>query len=360
MAGTGKTYLLGVARRVWEQQGFHVLGTSLAATAAKRLEGGSGIASTHLHKLLADLKGDKKLLSPTTVLVVDEAGMIGTKQMLELIALTERAGSKLVLVGDYRQLQSIEAGSIFRGIAKRTGCFELKDIIRQREKWARKSVHELAAGNAESALLRYAKRGLLHIAADREQAMEKLVTDWAQYSQGNLEDTQIFVGTNLDRIMLNRLCQRARLLAGELSKVFISVGSETIRAGDRVLFTKNNALLFIQNGAIGTVTEVLTDCDTLRIQLDDGFKINIETKSYDHLDLGYAVTTHKGQGQSVEQSFVLTGGPMTDREISYVQGSRAKGVTRFYTDILSGGENIEALAKQMERSRAKRLAHDYL
>jgi len=359
MAGTGKTFLLGIARQIWERHGLEVVGTALAATAAKRLEEGSAIQSTHIHRFLAELENGKRRLTASTILVVDEAGMVGTKKMEQLTALSELTGAKLVLVGDYKQLQPITAGAPFRGIAARIGCYQLQDIIRQRESWAKQCVHELAAGDALSALAGYAERGLLKIAQDRDEAMEMLVADWANISIRHTKEALIFAGTNTERVTLNRLCQRERLRAGFLSNDCISVGGDELRTGDRVLFTKNNAALLVRNGAMGTITEINSEKNTLRVQFDGGLNIAIETESYSAIELGYAITTHKGQGKSVESSFVLVGGPMTDREISYVQGSRAAGPTRFYTDIVSGGESIETLAKQMSKSQAKELACDF-
>jgi ATP-dependent exoDNAse (exonuclease V) alpha subunit len=74
---------------------------------------------------------------------------------------------------------------------------------------------------------------------------------------------------------------------------------------------------------------------------------------------GYAVTVHKGQGQTVATAFVLAGGPMTDRELSYVQASRAREQTRIYCDADSAGEDLTQLARQMETSRAKDLAIEH-
>ncbi len=360
MAGTGKTTLLQAAREIWNQAGLQVIGTALAAAAARRLEEGSAIPSTHIHKLLSDIQIGRQTLTPSTVLVVDEAGMIGTKQLELLITLTDSVNAKIVLVGDHRQLQAIDAGAPFRGIAERIGCFELQAIIRQRRRWMRESVHELAAGKAGSALARYAERGLLHIGSDRDVVMKKLVEDWAKSALHDVRSNLILVGTHLERVTINRLCQYERQRAGQLSEESLTVGSNDFHVGDRVLFTKNNALLFLRNGEMGTVTTVSPADNQLCVKLDDGLGVTVDTKSYDHLELCYASTTHAAQGKSVERGFVLLGGPMTDREISYVQGSRARGVTYFYTDELTGGESIEALARQMSRSRPKELAHDYV
>ena len=98
----------------------------------------------------------------------------------------------------------------------------------------------------------------------------------------------------------------------------------------------------------------------MRIELDSGYRVLVALDSYDHLSLAYGVTTHKGQGQTVENAYILAGGSMTDRELSYVQASRARGKTHIFTDEVSSGEKLEQLVRQMKTSRAKDLAHDYL
>lgn len=357
LAGTGKTFMLSIAREAWEREGFRVLGVALAAKAAQALEDGSGIESTHLHRLFHELDQRARKLSSPTVVVLDEAGMVGTRHMERLLTEVGRVGAKLVLVGDHRQLQAIDAGAPFKAIADRLGCAELTGITRQRESWTRDAVVEFSEGKAASALSRFAARGLLSVSPDREEAMSKLVSDWAKVDTSS---ALIFAGTNLDVLGLNRLCQEKRLDKGELGEDSLRVGNYAFHVGDRVMFTRNERALLVKNGMTGVVTEVNGARSYLRVAIDGGLSILVDTQRFDDLALGYAVTTHKGQGQTVENAFVLTGGPMTDRELSYVQASRARGETRIYTDLLSGGDNLERLARQMSRSNAKDLAHDYL
>jgi ATP-dependent exoDNAse (exonuclease V) alpha subunit len=74
-------------------------------------------------------------LSSKDVLVIDEAGMIGTRQMERVICEAEKRGAKVVLVGDVEQLQAIEAGAAFRSITERHGSAEITTVRRQREGW---------------------------------------------------------------------------------------------------------------------------------------------------------------------------------------------------------------------------------
>ena len=121
-AGTGKTFALAAAREAWEASGYRVVGAALARRAARELEDGAGIESTSVAALLDELRTRRcSALPRRAVLVIDEAGMVPTRELAELVEHVERAGAKLVLVGDHRQLPEIGAGGAFRG-ARTRGC----------------------------------------------------------------------------------------------------------------------------------------------------------------------------------------------------------------------------------------------
>ena len=388
MAGTGKTYMLGACREAWEKDGFKVIGAALSGKAARELEKGAGIRSDTLAKRLWDLdRGDslgerirhdaKQLVQaatgkPThgfepfkidkhTILVLDEAGMVATRQMGKLIRAVADGGGKLILVGDARQLQPIEAGGPFAALGRQQGQTELTKIIRQDRKWARESVHDMAKGESAAALRRFAEHGLLSVAKNRDEAIKTLVSDWKKEGLRNPKENMIFVGTNLEATKINRLCQAARLERDEAStKTKVRVGSHTIYAGDRILCTKKSRMYGVENGDTGTAVRIDHTRQTITIKLDRQGTVTLPTREYTNLRLGYAVTTHKGQGATVNRAYVLVGGSMQDRETSYVQVSRACRETRLYTDELEAGEDLRRLAHQMRQSRAKSLSHDVL
>lgn len=126
-ARTGKPAMLSVAREAWESAGYTVRGAALSGIAAENLEGGSGIASRTIASLEHQWKQDRELLTPRDVLVIDEAGMVGTRQMERVIAEAEKRGAKVMLVGDPEQLQAIKAGAAFRSVAERHGSVEINN-----------------------------------------------------------------------------------------------------------------------------------------------------------------------------------------------------------------------------------------
>ena len=152
-AGSGKTFMLDTARLAWEADGYTVYGSALSGKAAKGLSKGENIKSATIAKWIYDLdnpgRKDRLTLDSKSILVIDEAGMVGTEA-------TSTASSPrwsvpapgLVLVGDDKQLQSIDAGGGFAGLSKRLSYAELKEITRQRHAADRQAVYDLADGNA--------------------------------------------------------------------------------------------------------------------------------------------------------------------------------------------------------------------
>ena len=358
IAGSGKTFMLKVAGQIWKEAGFKVMGTCLAANAAKTLEKETGIRSTHIHQLLHQLGSGNETLDEKSVLVIDEAGMVGTRMLRQLLQVTEKANAKIVLVGDHRQLQAIAAGAPFRAIGERVGCLEMNQITRQRESWARKAVYDFRDGKAADALGQYWRKGQLSLSEDRDEAIQTLVKDWSQNGVGehSIKENQIFAGTNLEVALINEACQTKRLEHGELGDASTRIGGTAFYERDRIVITRNLHSLGLKNGSLGTITEIDEPTQTIQVDFDDGYQVWIDLTQFSELKLAYALSTHKGQGQTVENSFVLVGGMMTDRELTYVQASRARGKTRLYADRLTSGYELETLVAQMGQSRAKTMA----
>ena len=120
----------------------------------------------------------RDLLTARDVLVIDEAGMVGTRQLERVLSHAAEAGAKAVLLGDPQQLQAIEAGAAFRSIHERHRGAEIGDVRRQREDWQRDATRDLATGKTGLALEAYGSHGMVHEAESREQARGDLVERW--------------------------------------------------------------------------------------------------------------------------------------------------------------------------------------
>ncbi len=349
LAGTGKSTLFRSAREVWEAQGWEVSGAALAGKAARGLDESTGIPSQTLHRTLHGWKNGGASPGPRSMIVVDEAAMVGTRQLFEVIKRCEQQGASLVLCGDSRQLQAIERGGSFAGLASRLGAVELTEIVRQREPWARRMVKDFADGFVGRALLASSERGLVHQEDGLEAAAEKLVGMWGA-SHDSLAQKVILTGRREEVLQLNRLAQEAQGRAGHLSLEGLVVGSECFHVGDRVLFTRNSVELGVMNGDLGVVKEVTPFL--LQVRLDLGESIRVNPSTYPHLRLGYALTTHKAQGATFTNTYILTG-PGQDQELSYVEASRASEQTRWYLS-----DSIGSTIRQMSRSQVKLLASE--
>lgn len=346
LAGTGKSTLFAVAREVWEAQGLSVQGAALAGKAALGLQQAAAIKCTTVHRLLDELRGGYPSLDRRSVILLDEASMIGTRQLAEVIDRCAAAGASLVLCGDIRQLQAVELGGLFAALAERLPAARLTEIRRQREDWAKQAVKDLAFGRAEDALLAYEARGFLAETRHVVTATDRLMEDWKREALPALDSSVMLASTRQDVMELNRRAQAERQRLGQLGETGVKAGPDTLFPGDRVLFTKNSMTLGVCNGDLGTMRS--SSGSSIHVRLDNGQFVTADLEQYPHLQLGYALTTHKAQGMTVERSFILTGAALTHREMAYVQASRARGATRWYVS-----DERDELVQRMERSLQK-------
>ena len=358
-AGTGKSAMLGVAREAWEREGYTVRGAALSGIAAENLEGGSGIQSRTIASLEHAWGQGREQLGPKDVLVVDEAGMIGSRQMERVLSQARDAGAKVVMVGDPEQLQAIEAGAAFRSITERHGAAEISDVRRQHEDWQKDATRALATGRTGEAVHAYATHGMVHAAETREAARGELVDRWDAQRLADPDKTRIILThTNAEVRDLN-LAARDRLRdAGELGagvRVSAERGAREFASGDRIMFLKNERGLGVKNGTLGKVERVSPD--SMAVRLDDGRRVAFDLKDYAHVDHGYAATIHKSQGVTVDQAHVLAT-PGMDRHSAYVGMSRHRDGAQLHYGRDDFADQRQ-LARVLSRDRAKDMAGDY-
>lgn len=362
-AGTGKTMMLKTVRQLYEQQGIKTVGCSLSGKAAQNLQEGSGIVSNTLHRLLFDLDKGKSALDAKTVVVLDEAAMVGSRQMDKLLRHINRTGAKLVLVGDSQQLQPIDAGQMFELFARELGKANLTEIRRQNESWARDAVRAVIEGKAGQALQAFDQRGMVHRSSDLDSGVTALAEKWLEDAMP-MADKLVVAGTRLEAYRLNQAIRAGLIERGQVHRTGIEFTTATggvrqLASGDRIVFLRNDLGLGVKNGTLGVVTACSNATPVnpeVTVKLDDGKAVKVPLADYAYLDHGYALTVHKSQGTTVAGNvYVLTSDRMTDKEWSYVALSRAKGETRIFT---TSQDDLQ-LQRAMERSRQKDTALEY-
>ncbi len=392
-AGAGKSTMLAAARDAWERQGFTVHGAALAGKAAEGLTQSSGIAARTLASWEYGWQNGKGELQRGDILVIDEAGMVGSRQLARIVSQVEARGAKLVLVGDHEQLQAIGAGSPFRAIAERIGSVELSQIRRQKQDWQQQASIAFATHRTGDGLAAYAEQGSVQFADDRDQAREHLVADYLADRLDNPDASRIALAhRRVDVRAINdgirEALQAQGLLAkgtgsgignGEASTAKVEVraaqkaareivyqtvnGKRYFAPGDRILLLENNRDLGVKNGMLGRVEAVEPNAIHLRLDgssagQNNARVLSLPVKDYQSFDHGYATTIHKAQGATVDRAFVMASSTM-DRHLTYVAMTRHRDQATLYAgrDEL---KNITALSESMSRSGAKETTLDYI
>lgn len=364
-AGTGKSHLLNATRQAWEAQGYHVQGVTLSGIAAENLEKSSGIASRTLASRFYYWDQGEQPLTSKTVLVVDEAGMLGSRQLERLLSEAYHHKAKVVLVGDPWQLQAIEAGGAFRAVSERTGYVELTDVYRQREAWQQAATQAFAQRRTEEGLAAYVAHDCVKAFETQAVAKQALVECWFSDHQQTPEKTQLMLSyTRADVKDLNEHARALRMAAGELgesSPVHTTRGLRDFAENDRVYFLENHRDLGVKNGTLGTVEKIEGQQLTIRLDSQDTPEqprcVTFNTQHYAAIDYGYAATIHKGQGVTVDKAYVLASRYM-DSHASYVSHTRHREhvMTHWSREEFKDQRD---LVQTLSRDRAKDVTLDY-
>ena len=255
-------------------------GLALSGIAAENLESGSGIASRTIASMEYQWAQGRELLNSNDVLVIDEAGMIGSRQMERVLSEAQRRRTKVVLVGDPEQLQAIEAGAAFRSLTERHVHVEIREIRRQRESWQQDATRHLATGHTGEALAAYDAQGMVRPAQTREQTRRDLIEGWERDRAAAPGKSRIILTHTNDEIRALNELARARLRGadrlGEDVEIQVERGPRMFASGDRVMFFKNDRGLGIKNGSLGVVETVSPQQITVRI--DTGRSVTFDLK----------------------------------------------------------------------------------
>ena len=365
-AGAGKSTLLAAAREAWEAEGYRVHGSALSGKAAEGLEESSGIQSRTLASWEYGWKSGRDRLRGDDVFVIDEAGMVGSKQLAGFIGEAEKRGAKVVLVGDHEQLQSIGAGAAFRAISEQVGHVQLSEIRRQRSDWQREASVAFATHKTADALTAYEKHGALRLSETKETARQEIVRDYLSDREQHPEGSRVALAhrrvdvRKINSEIRSALQERGELARGEESgelRFQTNDGERSFAKGDRIVFLENNRDLDVKNGMLGTVEALDHGRITASLEGRDR-SVSVSVADYAALDHGYATTIHKSQGATVDRAFVMASSTM-DRHLSYVSLTRHRDEARLYAgqDEFKDQKHLKAT---LSRSGAKESTLDYV
>jgi conjugative relaxase-like TrwC/TraI family protein len=373
LAGTGKTTTVGALSAAYQQAGWRVIGAAPTARAARQLRELGGIEADTIHALLASVRSDRGL-DDRTVLVLDEAGMAPTRASAALLALAERASTKVIAIGDPGQLTAVEAGGWLAAIAQNQNGPALREVMRQIDPSERQALEALHDGDPGAYLAHNHDQIAVH--ETEIDALLEVRDSWhvAQQLVGGRGAVMI-ARDNLTRERLNHAARAALKHEGVLAESGVRIGGREYSPGDRVVARRNDRAKDLDNGSIGTVLAVDGQQFSMTLQTDAGQTCLLEHDYIaDHIEHAYALTAHAAQGATVTWAAVAGRPNDFTREWAYTALSRAREQTQIHVisepteperereeyappqPALEPTETLKALERAMGRSETEPLA----
>ncbi|MBP9829103.1 MAG: AAA family ATPase, partial [Proteobacteria bacterium] len=426
-AGAGKTTTLKAVSDIYKEAGYTVIGASLAAAAADNLSKEAGIESSTLHRWIyqweryhaaqekflsfdsvmeegvfkqldwyQDLKRFEGLaLTDKTVLIVDEAGMVGTRLWNQLLVHAKIAGAKLIAVGDDHQFKAIEAGDFFRELKTQAAVsntlFELNTIYRQRSAWMQEASTKFANLEIQEALQSYEHHGHVH-QLSKTSLSQEIAKAYVENLHHHPDASRLVLAfTNAQVQELNQAIRQELKKEGLLPQEdSISLNGQSFTIGDRIVFLENDKSRltitdadgvvkkgeYIKNGTQGKIRDINPD-GSIQVQVSENLYTSITCLStstpkvaigqptpeplreyaYTAIAHGYTVTAHKAQGQTVDHVLVAASKNM-DAKGLYVAMTRHRDDVQLYY-AKEDFSTFKALTSQLSRFEHKDLVKDY-
>jgi conjugative relaxase-like TrwC/TraI family protein len=364
-AGAGKTSALSVLRQAWERE--HgpgsTVGLAPSSAAAQVLAEDLGVATENIAKWWQGHLADGTTFEPGQLVIVDEASLAGTMALDQITSLAADAGAKVLLVGDFAQLQSVEAGGAFSLLVHdRDDAPELTDVHRFTHDWEKSASLSLRNGDPDAIDL-YALNDRVQ-GGDSEAMMDAAFAGWSGDSRAGRASVLIS-DSNEAVASMNARARSELILDGQIDATHeVSLHDDTRAAvGDTVITRRNDRRLqasgtWVRNGDRWTVVGVNHDgsIEVRRPGRTWGSAVRLpnEYVRY-HVELGYAVTSHRAQGLTTDTAHVVVTSS-TNRENLYVAMTRGRDVNTAYVatdqpDVAHvgprPGDNPEATARSI-------------
>lgn len=373
-AGAGKSFAMEAVKVAYESAGYELHGVALSWSAASVLSESAKIQNTRaIEGFVRDLAKGTAALTNKSVVVIDEAGLVGSRHMAAIVKAVELADAKLILTGESKQLSPADAGGAMAALTEVLGSAHMDEVRRQGAhvrhdpglfaayQWQRDAVLQFREGQAAEALDRYRGAGKVKFSDDQEQALDVMLADWAEIFQRHPEKTSLLLANDNATVRaINKRVRDQLQSAGVVAGQGITIKASDMRRaadadfaiGDRLMFRMNDRELDIQgdpersvagvfNRTVGTLRAIRSAADgvpVLSIELDRGGVVDIRAGVGGYFDKktggvpiqhAYATTIYASQGMTVDQSFLLNSRHI-DRRLAYVGASRHRESCQFY------------------------------
>ncbi|WP_206509821.1 MobF family relaxase [Rhodococcus sp. KRD197] len=369
-AGTGKTTAMTALTRSWQNAGGRVVGFAPTAAAAAVLRQDILTTTDTLAKFVDITKRlrDGKPVSvpqwyadigPDTMIIVDEAGMTGTRDLDEAVSALAERGATVRLIGDDQQLASVASGGVLRDIHDRVGALTLSQVVRFRDKvtGAAEGAASLALRDGDDAAIGfYIDHSRLHvgsIATVTDDAYIAWSTDRAAGKDALLlAPTRELVAELNTRARTDRLAAAATDGDGKVGREAVLADGLRASTGDTVRTRSNdrrNTLSktdWVRNGDRWTVENVGADGSLVVRHLELGRTVTLAADyAAESTELGYAGTVHSAQGSTADTCHVVATGDET-RQLAYVALTRGRLNNHMYLVTASEGDLHTAMTER--------------
>ncbi|MYU02157.1 MULTISPECIES: MobF family relaxase [unclassified Streptomyces] len=358
IAGSGKTTIMDTARQAWEAHGLVIAGASTAAVAAANLKAEAGIESRTVASWLTGIRNGGSGLTGVDVLVLDEAAMCDDRDIAELLTHAAETGTKIVGIGDPKQLHSPGIGGSFAAVHHLVGGLTLSQNFRQKDMVERRALELWRDDNRVESLRTYAGTGRVHALADKDTTLAAMLTIWADKRAAHTDDhtavQQLLMLAATNEIVeeLNTGARALRKENGDLTGpehtfALPGGGELALSVGDQVLLRindyrgkksrgQNENVLNGYRGLVRAVDEERRVLVEWREKTEDGHRDVAEWVDADYiaqggLSLGYAITGHKSQGLTVQEALVY--GPGAQANALYTMMSRDKKESHLFLPL---------------------------
>lgn len=393
-AGAGKTYTMESVARAYESNGYKAIGLSSSWSAALNLKNDAKLNEGYAITGWVLKQQNKPTIDSKTLILVDEAGTVGSKQMRDVLKIAAEHNAKVVLIGDTKQQKSVSAGNSLSAISKEIGTRRLDEIRRQNDLLDRSSVTALFNGESDKAFDSYKTKEMITVCADDESLNNKLISDWFESRSKSVGDKisinrnnnvidceiksidknnwnvvdklgeehkidkshLIIAGKNDSVAELNKLAHEKLKEAGLIGegRLFETVnGLAEFSVGEEIQMRQNKFNQEIYNRTRGVITDIDDASITIKLHADDRIE-KIKLNDPDWFDEdgklamqhAYATTVYSSQGLTVGHSFVKDSSNLA-RDSAGVAMSRHREHAQIYADVDSNKvQHIENLIRQ--------------